>query len=149
MTSLPHPSRASSRWANSAIVLELLLALGALGGGAALMAGPRGEIIPLPVSALSGSPFADYFIPGAVLFTALGVGPLAAALLAQRRHRVAPLATVLVGLTLVVWLGVEIAIVGYSNDPPLQAIYLVLGLVIVTLGTAWMLRARHADAPHA
>ena len=41
------------------------------------MAGPNGEILPIPVSALSGSPFANYFVPGAVLFTILGIGPLA------------------------------------------------------------------------
>jgi hypothetical protein len=52
--------------AKKAIALELFLALGALGGGAALMLGPRGQIIPLPLSALAGSPFADYFGPGAL-----------------------------------------------------------------------------------
>ena len=39
----------------AAIVLEVILAIGAIGGGIALILGPRGEIIPLPVSALAGS----------------------------------------------------------------------------------------------
>jgi hypothetical protein len=43
------------------------------------MAGPHGEILPLPVSALAGSPFADYFAPGVILFAVLGLAPLGAA----------------------------------------------------------------------
>jgi hypothetical protein len=46
-------------WARIAIALEVFLAIGALSGGAALLLGSRGEIIPLPLSALDGSPFAD------------------------------------------------------------------------------------------
>jgi hypothetical protein len=42
------------------------------------------KIIPIPVSALSGSPFANYFVPGAILFTIFGIGALGAAVLAWR-----------------------------------------------------------------
>jgi hypothetical protein len=128
-------------FAATAIALEILLGVGAVGGGLALMAGPNGEILPLPVSALSGSPFANYFVPGAILFTILGIGPLGAAVLACRRHRVAPLLTLAVGGALLIWLVVEIVVVGYSNDPPLQALYFVLGIVISLVGVSWM---RHA-----
>jgi hypothetical protein len=65
-----------SRFAKAAVSLEILLSVGALGGGGALMLGARGEIIPLPLSALTGSPFETYFVPGLILFCVLGVGPL-------------------------------------------------------------------------
>src|SRR3981081_265412 len=91
-----------SRFAVTAIVLETFLGLGAAGGGLALMAGPNGEILLLPVSALSGSPFANYFVPGAILFTVLGIGPLGAAVLAWRRHAVATLLTCVVGGALLI-----------------------------------------------
>jgi len=68
------------RLAVSAIGLELFLGVGAIGGGAALMLGPRGEIIPLPVSALAGTRFGTYLVPGLILFTVLGVRPLGAAI---------------------------------------------------------------------
>ena len=55
-------------FAVTAIVLEIFLGLGAVGGGLALMAGPNGEILPDPRIGVSGSPFANYFVPGAVLF---------------------------------------------------------------------------------
>lgn len=128
------------RFAVTAIVLETFLGLGAVGGGLALMAGPSGEIIPIPVSALAGSPFADYFIPGAILFTVLGVGPLGAAVLAWRRHPMAPFLMSAVGGALLIWLIVQIGIVGYSDDPPLQAGYLGLGVVILLVGVGWMRR---------
>jgi hypothetical protein len=126
------------RHATTAIVLDLFLGVGALGGGAALMVGPQGEIIPLPVSALTGSPFANYFVPGAILFVMLGIAPLAAAVLTWRRHRVAPLMAFVVGAVLLTWLVVQIAIIGYSNNPPLQAMYLALGISMTLLGLSWL-----------
>ena len=63
------------------MALEIFLSVGALFGGAALVLGPKGEIIPLPISALAGSPFDSYFVPGLILLGVLGVGPLAAAVL--------------------------------------------------------------------
>jgi hypothetical protein len=124
-------------FAKAAMVLEIFLGVGALGGGGALILGARGEIIPLPLSALQGSPFETYLVPGLVLFVVLGIGPLVAAALAWRRHPVAPLAAATVGVALLVWLAVEIAIVGYTNDPPLQILYVLLGAAIAALGLAW------------
>jgi len=127
-----------SGFAKAAIVLEVLLGVGAVGGGVALMLGPRGEIMPLPLSALKGSPFDTYFVPGLILFGVLGLGSLAAALLVWLRHPLAPVATTVVGVVLLIWIAVEIAIIGYSNDPPLQPIYLLLGAVITVVGLGWL-----------
>jgi hypothetical protein len=109
-----------SRFARAAVALEVFLSVGALGGGAALMLGPRGEFLPLPLSALKSSPFDTYFVPGLILFGVLGLGPLVAAALAWRRHRLAPVSASSVGVALLIWVAVEIAIIGYSNEPPLQ-----------------------------
>jgi hypothetical protein len=43
-----------------------------------------------------------------------------------------------VGGALLIWLAVEIVIVGYTNDPPLQPIYLALGIVITLVGIGWL-----------
>jgi hypothetical protein len=132
------PRKPLTSTARVAIALEVFLAIGALGGGTLLVLGPRGEILPLPVLALAGSPFADYSVPGAILFIVIGLGPLAAAVLTWRRHRLAPLLACATGGALIIWLAVEIAIVGYTNKPPLQAFYLVLGVVIVLVGIHWL-----------
>lgn len=133
-----------SRLARAVIALEVLLAIGALAGGLLLVVAPRGEIIPLPLSALAGSPFDTYLAPGLILFTVLGIGPLLAARLAWQRRPLAPFAAFVVGTALLIWIGVEIAIIGYSNEPPLQAIYLVMGTAITVAAVSWSGEARSA-----
>jgi hypothetical protein len=125
-------------FARAAIALEVFLSIGALVGGGILAVAPRGEIIPLPVSALGGSPFDSYFVPGLILFSVLGLGPLGAALLAWAGHPLAPFAAAIVAAVLLIWLAVEIVIVGYSNNPPLQPFYLLLGAAITVVALRWL-----------
>jgi hypothetical protein len=125
--------------ATAAVVLEVLLSIGALGGGLVLTIAPRGEIMPLPLAALAGSPFDTYLVPGLILFGVLGLGPLVAARLAWLRHPLAPTAAFVVGVGLLIWVAVEVAIIGYSNEPPLQAIYGILGVAIVLVACRWLL----------
>ena len=127
-----------SRTAKAALVLEVLLSIGALGGGLVLMIAPRGEIMPLPLSALAGSPFDTYLVPGLILFGVLGLGPLVAAGLAWLRHPLAPVAAFVVGAGLLIWVAAEVAIIGYSNEPPLQAIYGILGVAMVIVALRWL-----------
>lgn len=131
-------NRPLTRFAVASLVLEVVLSIGALGGGLVLIVAPRGEIMPLPLSALAGSPFETYLGPGLMLFTVLGLGPLIAARLAWIRHPLAPVGALIVGAALLSWIAVEIAIIGYSNGPPLQAIYLLLGTVITAVALGWL-----------
>jgi hypothetical protein len=128
-----------SRVAKGALALEVVLSIGALAGGLILMLAPRGEILPLPLSALAGSPFDTYFVPGVILFGVLGFGPLVAARMAWMRHPLAPVAALIVGAGLLIWVAVEVAIIGYSNEPPLQAIYGILGVAILLVAIRWLL----------
>jgi hypothetical protein len=137
--------RPLSRLAKATFCLEIVLSVGALGGGAALILGPRGEILPLPLSALLGSPFNSYLIPGLILFSVLGMGPLGAAFLVWRRHELAPVAAFIAGTALLIWVAVQIAIIGYSNEPPLQPLYLVLGTALTALGLGWLFRTTRRD----
>jgi hypothetical protein len=134
---LIRPTLPLHRFRLAAVALELFLSIGALGGGGALMLGPRGEILPLPLAALRGSPFDTYFVPGLILFGALGLGSLVAARLAWLGHPMAPVAASVVGVVLLIWIAVEIAVIGYSNEPPLQPFYLLLGAAITTVGLTW------------
>ena len=119
-------------------MLEVLLSIGALGGGLVLMIAPRGEIMPLPLSALAGSPFDTYLVPGVILFSVLGLGPLVAARLAWHRYPLAPTAAFVVGAGLLIWVATEVAIIGYSNEPPLQAFYGILGVAITVVALGWL-----------
>ena len=55
------------------------------------------------------------------------------------------LAALGVGLALLVWITVEILIIGYHAQPPLQLIYGVLGIGIVVLDLLPSVRAYYAE----
>jgi len=126
------------------IVVQLFQAIGALGGGATLMASPKGGIIKMPLSNLDGSPFKDFLIPGIILFVVLGLGPLLASWVLIRQPRSAALERVnpfpheywgwtlsgMIGVGLVIWIAVETLIVPYNF---LQPFYACVGIVIIVL----------------
>jgi len=134
------------------IVVQVFQAIGALGGGAVLIASPEGGIIKMPLSNLDGSPFKDFLIPGIILFVVLGIGPLAAAWVLIRQPRSAALARVnpfrheywgwtlsgVIGAGLVIWIVVEVLIVPYNF---LQPFYAGVGIVIIALTLAPSVRA--------
>ncbi len=112
----------------------LLQGLSGIAGGIGLVLDPSGSSLQIPLSLLAGSPFENYLLPGLILLTVLGFVPLVAfyGLLQQRAW--SWLLAVLVGVALIVWIAVEIAIIGYQADPPLQLIYGALGIVILVAG---------------
>lgn len=62
---------------NTHFFLLGFLGLSAIGGGAALIISPSGELLGgLPLSILKNSPFIDFLIPGIILFIVLGVFPI-------------------------------------------------------------------------
>ncbi len=97
------------------------------------MSDPTGGILQIPVSWLEGSPFTDYLIPGLILLLVLGVFPLIVVYGLWTRLSWSWTAALLVGLALVIWIVVEILIIGYHHKPPLQLIYGLLGIVILVL----------------
>ena len=134
-TAMPHPSPRNQRWPlrNGLVFLLLFQGAGALLGGFGLVADPSGAAIGLPVEQLQGSPFRDYLVPGLVLVTVLGVGPLLAAYGVLTQRRWAWLASFFVGVALVIWIGVEILVVGFHLDPPLQPLFGFVGFAIALL----------------
>src|SRR5512140_3829364 len=55
------------RYGKLAVGLLVVLGLGALAGGIALLAQPDGSVMHFDVAILEGSPFADFTIPGLIL----------------------------------------------------------------------------------
>jgi uncharacterized BrkB/YihY/UPF0761 family membrane protein len=94
-----------------------------------LSADPSGRSLEMSIAYLRDSPFEDYRVPGAILFGVLGMGPMAALYGIRRRRRWAWRASVAVGLALVVWIAVQVALIGYQSI--LQPFYGALGLVIL------------------
>ena len=68
----------------------MLLGIGALAGGVALIARTDGGVLQMDPELLAGSPFADFAIAGLILGGLFGVGSLIVAMLGLRRATVAP-----------------------------------------------------------
>lgn len=140
------------------IILHVVLGVGAIGGGLTLVADPSGGRMGMPLTMLDATPFASFLVPGLILFLVLGVAPVLTALAlwfrpdvatfsameAQVKLHVALLASVAVGVALVIWIVVQGAMIGMAS--PLQWGYLVFGFVIVAVSAMASVR-RHFARP--
>lgn len=94
--------------------LGALLAFGAInafGGGYYGLSGAEG----VPREWLAGGPFEDYFIPSLILFVVVGGVFSCASLAVFAGFRVARVSAFAAGLTVLVWIAVQIAIIGYVS----------------------------------
>jgi pimeloyl-ACP methyl ester carboxylesterase len=83
---------------------------------------------------LAGSPFSDFLIPGLFLLVALGFGSaLAAFLLWKRPGRISRLFALGLSASLIAWIAVQVAVVGYRGW--LQPLYAALGVSLIALLT--------------
>lgn len=62
---------------NIHLILLAFLGFSAIGGGGALIISPSGKLLGgLPLSILERSPFANFLLPGIILFVVLGIFPV-------------------------------------------------------------------------
>lgn len=108
-------------------ILLLLLAINAFGGGYYGISGAKN----IPVEWLNGSPFSNYLVPGLILFLCVGCSALLAAILVFKRHRIGRIAAFLCGIIVLVWLIVQVAIIGYVSW--MQPATAVAGILILFL----------------
>jgi hypothetical protein len=91
--------------------LEILIAVSAFGGGVYGLSGARD----VPVAWLSGSPFRDYTLPSLILLVAVGGSFLGGAYSVFARRRYARKASAAAGLVLLLWITVQVAIIGFVS----------------------------------
>lgn len=113
----PSPATSTSRptfgWPGRVALGALaFLALGAIGGAAFMLAAPDGHLMQWDTSMLAGSPFDDFLVPGLILGGLFGLGSLATIRLGLRGSRVAPLLGFAIGCAQMIWITVELAILG-------------------------------------
>ena len=119
----------------TAIALLVFLSLGAGAGGCAILADPSGAFLKMTPRDLAGSPFSDFLIPGLFLLVVLGFGSaLAAFLLWKRPGRTSRLFALALSATLLAWIAVQVAVIGYRGL--LQPLYGALGVTLLVLLTA-------------
>jgi hypothetical protein len=135
----PRPASTSRHLSNLgrlAIVLDIFVGIGALFGGIQFILAPDGHLLGIPLNMLAGTPFHSFLVPGLLLFTFVGLGPIMAVAITARRRAIGPLAALAVGLTLMGWITVEMVIFAGLTSL-FWAFYLVLGTVIAAIGVAW------------
>jgi len=113
------------------IVLVLLQGLSGIAGGNGLVGDPSGESLQIPIEWLEGSPFNDYHIPGWILLIILGILPVITFFGLIRRQRWAWFASLIIAIGLMIWIAVEIMVIGYHHEPPLQLIYGLVGVLML------------------
>jgi hypothetical protein len=128
-------------WAGTGLLVVLLfVAANALYGGIALMVNgmgmPEEWLVPLHVD--------TWTWPGVALLATVAVPQVAAAWLVWRRHPWGPAAGLLAGAGLVLWIGVQLALL--QRYFFLQPVIAGLGLAELLLAWAWM-RQRRAGHP--
>ena len=113
--------------------LQGFIGVSAVVAGAMMLLDPTGALVGLDASWLSTSPFESYLIPGVVLFVVNGLGSLVGAVMTYRGHARAGLAALGLGAFLVAWIVAQL--VWLEGASAFQPIYLILGLVEISLGS--------------
>lgn len=114
------------------IALELFLALGAFAGGANMLAHPSGHANGLTAALLVGTPFHSYVVPAITLIVLNGLFPIAVAILALRRRRIARMGHLAVPVVLACWLAGEVYVVGWVSW--MQPAFFTYAVVLAALG---------------
>jgi hypothetical protein len=137
------PRRPPSVWIVGALLA--ILSLGGSVGGISFIADPTGRGLGAEVAWLDATPVGDFLLPGWFILIAFAVAPLVAAAGLARGGPLRPVRrldralgyrwpwamTILIGITLVAWIGYELAVMPATMF--LQPILVVLGLALVLL----------------
>jgi hypothetical protein len=134
--------------------LMFFQAVSGLYGGISLVADPTGGLLKMGPDLLGKSPFGNFLVPGLILALVLGVVPLLLVypLLAQPRWSWADKLNIysdrhwawtyslFTGLAIIIWIDVQIYMIGYSQF--IQTFIAGLG-VLITVFTLWPSVMRH------
>ena len=98
-----------------AIVFLFIIGLNALAAGYSFITEPSGSGLGISTDYLRYSPFRDYFIPGIILFTAIGIFSIVAAIMAIKRKNIYPLFLFTEGCLLLGWIVIQVLMVKDIN----------------------------------
>lgn len=120
---------------NWLIALLSIVALTAIPSGALLVLHPDGADFQMPLTVLTGTPFADFVIPGLVLGLIVGGSALAALLAILLKRNKARQLSLLAGLMQAGWIIIQMLLLGILSN--LQFLYVGIGAAIVVLAMYW------------
>jgi hypothetical protein len=126
------------RYAWLACVAAVFSGVLAIPVGLMFIADPTGASMQLPPGWIEATPFGSYLIQGLYLFAVNGIGMLVLAALIVLRHWTAPWLTAILGVGLIVWIVVQLAIM--PETMILQPIFLGTGLLMGFVALFWLRR---------
>jgi hypothetical protein len=134
------PSRRVERpgYAWLAFVAATFTGVLAIPVGLMLITDPTGASMQLPPGWIEATIFGSYLVPGFYLLLVNGVGMLALAGLIFVRHWAAPWLTAILGVGLIIWILVQLAIM--PETMILQPIFLGTGLLMGVVALFWLRR---------
>lgn len=132
---------------NILLILLAFLGLGAIFGGGVLIISPSGKLFGMPLWLLKDSPFNDYLIPGIILFTTLGIAPVAVtiALIKRPAYKFAELFnfykdmywgwtySIYIAFALIIWIQIEITFLPAVHWSHTFYMFLAVAILFVAL----------------
>ena len=118
--------------------------VGALGGALMMWTAPdtfgmTGLLPPMQQNMpILGQYFTTFLWPGFCLLVIIGLPHLTGAVLTMRRSRLAPTAVLSCGIILLGWILLQLFLVFGPN--PMSIAYLVIALIEIAIGVAWIAR---------
>ncbi|MBK7409144.1 MAG: hypothetical protein IPJ40_14425 [Saprospirales bacterium] len=122
-------------------ITQLFVAFGALPTGVMMILQSDGSGLGMTVDGLEGTPFSNYFIPGLFLFVVNGLCQLVGGILSLMRRKQAGLIGLALGIILVLWICVQVYLIGLTHF--LQYLFFCVGVLEVILG--YLLYARKGE----
>lgn len=120
-------------------ILHLFVGLGALGGGLMAMIFPEGPA-GMPNDALQNSPFTNYFIPGLILFTVIGLGNIFSAVMIKLNPKFQGYISNIFSWALVIWIIVQCIMLNTIAVP--HVLYFFIGLAEAALSVYVLFKQR-------
>ncbi len=126
------------------MVIEGLVGIAALIAGLLFIVRPDGSLLGMSRGTLSASGFRDYLVPGILLVVVIASGTLLAACAVGLRTRNAAEIVLVSGGMLILFEGVEEALIGFSPERPLVVI-LGLALIALSMLLSWPMQAAQIE----
>jgi hypothetical protein len=122
------------------IASQVFVGIMAVPVGLMMVVEPNGSPLGIPNDWVADSAFGSFLIPGLFLLLVNGVAQLVAAALAVMRHPSAPWLMGALGVTLLVWIAIQVLIIPLSF---LQPAIFVIGLVQGFVALFWLRHLGH------
>ena len=119
--------------------LHAFVGIGAMAGGLAAITNP-GEPLGAPVELLKNSPFSDFFIPGIILFTIIGLGNVISAFMFRFKSRFQGYISSVFSWALIIWIVVQCIIL--REVVFLHVLFFVIGLIQAVLSMSILFEQR-------